>query len=103
MACRGTALLSRSETSSTRDTTDRLPVLFRVKTEERRDSRLEKVAQKGAEEFVYSSPNIIRMITSESMRWLGHVARMWETKTGYNTLVRNRESKRQLGRPKHRQ
>jgi hypothetical protein len=24
----------------------------------------------------YSSPNIIRMITSEKMRWTGHVARM---------------------------
>jgi hypothetical protein len=30
------------------------------------------------EEFhnLYSSPNIIRMITSKKMRWAGHVARM---------------------------
>jgi hypothetical protein len=26
---------------------------------------------------LYSSPNIIRMIKSRRMRWVGHVARMW--------------------------
>jgi hypothetical protein len=26
---------------------------------------------------LYSSPSIIRMITSRSMRWAGHLARMW--------------------------
>jgi len=26
----------------------------------------------------YSSPNIVRVIKSRRMRWVGHVARMWE-------------------------
>jgi hypothetical protein len=27
---------------------------------------------------VYSSPNIIRVIKSRRLRWVGHVARMWQ-------------------------
>jgi hypothetical protein len=36
---------------------------------------------------LYSSPNIIRMIKSRSMRWAGHVARMGETRNAYRILV----------------
>jgi hypothetical protein len=32
---------------------------------------------------LYSSPNIIRMIKSKRMRWVGHVARMGETRNAY--------------------
>jgi hypothetical protein len=43
---------------------------------------------------LYSSPNIIRMIKSRRMSWVGHVARMGSRgKPG---------GKRPLGRPRHR-
>jgi hypothetical protein len=29
---------------------------------------------------LYSSPNIVRVIKSRRMRWVGHVARMWKGK-----------------------
>jgi hypothetical protein len=35
----------------------------------------------------YSSPNIIRMIKSRTMRWAGKVARMEEEKNAYRLLV----------------
>jgi hypothetical protein len=35
---------------------------------------------------LYSSPSIIRMIKSRSMRWAGHVARMREKRNVYNVL-----------------
>jgi hypothetical protein len=53
---------------------------------------------------LYSSPNIIRMINSRSMRWAGHVACM-EThsqSSPYRTLVRKSEGKGPLGSPRRR-
>jgi hypothetical protein len=35
---------------------------------------------------LYSSPDIVRMIRSRRMRWIGHVARM-ETRNAYRILV----------------
>ena len=32
---------------------------------------------------LYSSPNIVRVIKSRRMRWVGHVARMGEVHTGF--------------------
>jgi hypothetical protein len=52
--------------------------------------------------YLYSSPNIIRMIKSRRMRWAGHVARMGETRNGYRILVGKPEGKRPLGRPRRR-
>jgi hypothetical protein len=49
----------------------------------------------------YSSPNIIRIIKSERMRWAGHVARMGETKNAYRMLGKP-EGRRPLGRPRRR-
>jgi hypothetical protein len=49
---------------------------------------------------LYSSPNIIRLIKSNRMRWAGHVARMRETRNAYRILVGKLEGKRPLGRPK---
>jgi hypothetical protein len=46
----------------------------------------------------YSSPNIIRMIKSERMRWAGHVARLREKRNAYGILVGKPEGKRPLGR-----
>jgi hypothetical protein len=36
---------------------------------------------------VYTSPDIIRMIQSRSIRWTGHVAGMGETRNAYRVLV----------------
>jgi transcription termination factor 2 len=49
-----------------------------------------------------SSPNIIRMIESRTMRWAGHVARMGETRNPYWILVGKPEGKRPLGIPRRR-
>ena len=47
---------------------------------------------------LYSSPNIVRVITSRRMRWAGHVARMGERRSIYRVLVGKLEGKRPLGR-----
>jgi hypothetical protein len=48
------------------------------------------------EEFrnLYSSPNIIRIIKSGSMRWTGNVARIGETRNAYRILVGKPEGNR---------
>ena len=49
---------------------------------------------------LYSSPNIVRVINSRSMRWAGHVARMGEEREVYRVLLGKPEGKRPLGRPR---
>jgi hypothetical protein len=50
-----------------------------------------------------SSPkNVIRLIKSRRMRWVGHVARMGEEGSVYKVLVGKPEGKRPLGRPRRR-
>jgi hypothetical protein len=51
---------------------------------------------------LYSSPNIVRVIKSRRMRWVGHVARMEEGRGVYRVLVGRPEGKRPLGRPRRR-
>jgi hypothetical protein len=51
---------------------------------------------------LYSSPNIIRVIKSRRMRWVGHVARMGEGRDAYRVLVGIPEGRRLLGRPRRR-
>jgi len=51
---------------------------------------------------LYSSPNIVRMIKSRRMRWVGHVARMGEGRGVYRVLVGKPEGRRPLGRPRRR-
>jgi hypothetical protein len=51
---------------------------------------------------LYSSPSIIRIIKSRSMRWAGHVARMGEKRIAYRILVGKPERKRPLGRRRRR-
>ena len=46
-----------------------------------------------------SSQNIVRVIKSRRMRWMGHVARMWARTRVYRILVGKPERKRPLGRP----
>jgi hypothetical protein len=43
---------------------------------------------------MYSSPNIIRVIKSRTMRWAGHVARMGEGRGAYRILVGRPEGRR---------
>jgi hypothetical protein len=50
----------------------------------------------------YSSPSIIRIITSRRMRWAGRVARRGEKRNAYRLLVGKPEGKRPLGRPRRR-
>jgi hypothetical protein len=51
---------------------------------------------------LYSSPSIIRIIKSRTVRWAGHVARMGEKGNAYRLLMGKPEGKRLLGRPKRR-
>jgi hypothetical protein len=51
---------------------------------------------------LYSSFNIVRVIKSRRMRWVGHVERKVEGKGVYRVLVGKPEGKRPLGRPRHR-
>ena len=51
---------------------------------------------------LYSSPNIVRVIKSRGMKWVGHVARMGEGRVVYRVFVGKPEGKRPQGRPKRR-
>ena len=51
---------------------------------------------------LYCSPNIVRVIISRRMRWVGHVARMGEERGVYRALVGKPEGKRPLLRPRRR-
>jgi hypothetical protein len=51
---------------------------------------------------LYSSLNIVRVIKSRRLRWVGHVARMGKGKGVYRVLVGTPEGKRPLGRPRRR-
>jgi transcription termination factor 2 len=51
---------------------------------------------------LYSSPDIVRMVKSRSLRWAGHVARMAEGRGVYRVLVGRPEGKRPRGRPRRR-
>jgi hypothetical protein len=51
---------------------------------------------------LYSSPNIVRVIKSRRLRWVGHMARMEEGRGIYRVLVGTPEGKRPLGRPRRR-
>jgi hypothetical protein len=49
---------------------------------------------------LYSLPNIVRVVKSRRMSWVGHVARMEEERGLHRVLVGKPEGKRQLGRPR---
>ena len=56
------------------------------------------------EEFsdLYALPNIVRVVKSRRMRWVGHVARMGEGRGVHRVLFGKPEGKRPLGRPRRR-
>jgi hypothetical protein len=49
---------------------------------------------------LYSSPNILKVIKSRRITWVGHVARMGEGRGVYRVLAGRPESKRPLGKPR---
>jgi hypothetical protein len=49
---------------------------------------------------LYSSPNIVRVIKSKMMRWVGYMARMGEGRGVYRVLVGRPKVKRPLRRPR---
>jgi len=49
---------------------------------------------------LYSLPNIVQVVKSRRMRWVGHVARMGEGRGVHRVLVGKPEGKRPLGRPR---
>ena len=51
---------------------------------------------------MYSSPNIVRVIKSRTMRWAGHVVRRGEERRVTGVLVGKPEGKRPLERPRRR-
>ena len=51
---------------------------------------------------LYCSQNIVRVIKSRRMRWVGHVARMGERRGVYRVLVGKPEGKRPLGKHRRR-
>jgi hypothetical protein len=52
--------------------------------------------------ILLSSSNIIRVIKSRRMRWVGHVARMGENRGACRILVGRPEGRGPLGRPRRR-
>ena len=50
--------------------------------------------------YLYTSPNIVRVIKSRRMRWAGHVACIGEERGVYRVLVGKPEGRRPLGRPR---
>jgi hypothetical protein len=51
---------------------------------------------------LHSSPNIVRVIKSRKMRWVGHVTCMGEGRGVYRVLVGRPKGKRPLGRLRRR-
>jgi hypothetical protein len=51
---------------------------------------------------LYSSPSIVTMTKSGSIRWAGHVAQMGEKRNTYRILVGKPVGKRPLGRQRRR-
>jgi len=48
----------------------------------------------------YCSPNIVGVFKSRRIRWVGHVARMWEKRGVYRVLVGKPEGKIRLTKPR---
>ena len=52
---------------------------------------------------LYSSPNIVWVIKSLKMRWVGHVANVRDNRGAYRLLIGKTEGKRPLATLRHRQ
>jgi hypothetical protein len=76
--------------------------LRKVKVKERRGNREWRKLHNEELNNLYFSPNIVRVIKSRRMRWVGHVGRMGEGRGVYRVLVEKPEGSRPLGRPRRR-
>jgi hypothetical protein len=52
---------------------------------------------------LFSFQNVITVIKSRKMIWVGYVARMGEMRNAYKILYQNLKGRRQVGRPRGRQ
>ena len=52
--------------------------------------------------FMYCSPNTVKVIKYRRLRWASHVARMEEGRGAFEILTGKPTRKRPLGRPRHR-
>jgi hypothetical protein len=68
----------------------------------RREIKWQEVGENCIVKNLYTSPSIIRIIKSRRMSLVGHVVRMREKRNAYRILVGKPETKRPLGRPRHR-
>jgi hypothetical protein len=75
-------------------------VLRRIFGSEREEDRSWRKLHNDELHSLYSSPNIVRVIKSSRMRWVGHIARMEEGKGVYRILVGRTEPNRPLERPR---
>jgi hypothetical protein len=75
-------------------------VLRRIFGPKREEDRLWRKLYNDELHGLYSSPNIVRMIKSRRLRWLGHVAHMEEERGVYSVLLGKPKGKRPLGRPR---
>jgi hypothetical protein len=71
--------------------------IFRPKTEKVK-GEWRKLHGDQASQFVHFAHNIISVIKSSRMRWMGHVAHMWEMTNAYKILVGKPEGKTPLVR-----
>jgi hypothetical protein len=77
-------------------------VLRKILVPKREDDGLWTKLHNDELQSLYSSPNIVRVIKSRRMRWVGHVARMDAGRGVYRVLVGRPEVKRPLVRPRRR-
>jgi hypothetical protein len=77
-------------------------VLRRIFGPKREEDRLWRKLHNDKIHSLCSSPNIVRVIKSMRMRWVGHLACMGEGRGVYRVLVGRPKEKRPLGRPMHR-
>jgi hypothetical protein len=76
--------------------------MLRIFGPKREEGRLWRKLHNDEHQSLYSSPNIVRVIKSRRMRWVGHVAHMGKGRSVYSVLVGRPEGKRPLGRLRHR-
>jgi hypothetical protein len=69
-------------------------VLRRISGSKREEDRLWRKPHNDELHSLYLSLNIVRMVKSRKMRWVGHVAHMREGKSVYRVLVGKPEGKR---------
>jgi hypothetical protein len=76
-------------------------VLRRIFGPKREEDRFWRKLHKDELHSLYSSPNIVRVIKSRRMGWVGHVAHMRERRGVYKVLDGRPKAKRPLVRPRH--